>query len=494
MTSRKRDESPKPVAPAEADAADAGKDKVEAKVKFVPPPRPEGLQRSVLNLYGVLAASVLVWAIIGQSMMHPVPEGKFEKKDGKVIDINDFDASDLGPYPKCHPHHEEHKVAGENGTVTWVKNSDAAKGGPFPVGHPENPDWVKKADGLMKADNKENRFKWKGLQVNFHLLVLATVTVFLGSKHGLWIFTEPAETREAGPPVLQSEDAYWFPVLGSGMLLGLFLVLKYLGTYWIKTLITCWIVMICTVGIGKNTDAVVAVYKKARAKPLFRIPYFDEEVTLLEIAGSGVGACMAACYIYSQNWIVNNVFGLSFCLLGIRMIGISSIKVGVIMFIGLFFYDVFWVFGSKSVFGSNVMVSVATGVEAPIKLLFPRDLSGCGTLRNSMLGLGDIVVPGIFIAFLAKWDAVKMGEKASTSFVYLNTVMVAYFLSLVTTVSIMLFFNAAQPALLYIVPYVLIATFGVAASRGELKELWKFEIPDESAEAEEAKKDEKKED
>merc|ERR1719159_1978088 len=116
------------------------------------------------------------------------------------------------------------------------------------------------------------------------------------------------------------------------------------------------------------------------------------------------------------------------------MIGLNSVKTGAIMLIGLFFYDVFWVFGSKSVFGSNVMVSVAMGVDAPIKLMFPRDLGGCGFLRHSMLGLGDIVLPGIFIAFLAKFDAVKIGEKASTSFVYLNTVMVSYVLSLVTTV------------------------------------------------------------
>merc|ERR1712054_248590 len=126
-----------------------------------------------------------------------------------------------------------------------------------------------------------------------------------------------------------------------------------------------------------------------------------------------------------KNWIVNNIFGVSFCLLGIRMIGLSNIKVGAILPIGLFFYDIFWVFGSKSVFGSNVMVTVAKGVEAPIKLMFPRSYAGCGEHNHSMLGLGDIVVPGIFIAFLAKWDAVKIADKAMNSFVYLNTAMVA---------------------------------------------------------------------
>merc|ERR1719450_1080512 len=119
-------------------------------------------------------------------------------------------------------------------------------------------------------------------------------------------------------------------------------------------------------------------------KPLFRLPFVDEDVRPLEVLGWCVGAAMAAAYVMGdpKNWIVNNIFGVSFCLLGIRMIGLSNIKVGAILLIGLFFYDVFWVFGSKSVFGSNVMVSVATGVEAPIKLMFPRHLGGCGDLKH----------------------------------------------------------------------------------------------------------------
>merc|ERR1719197_1447931 len=105
------------------------------------------------------------------------------------------------------------------------------------------------------------------------------------------------------------------------------------------------------------------------------------------------------------------------------------------MLVGLFFYDIFWVFFSKGVFGSNVMVTVATGVEAPIKLMFPRHLGGCGDLKFSMLGLGDIAVPGIFVAFLAKWDAMLLGRGKAASFVYLNVTMVAYVLSLITTVA-----------------------------------------------------------
>ena len=44
------------------------------------------------------------------------------------------------------------------------------------------------------------------------------------------------------------------------------------------------------------------------------------------------------------------------------------------MLAGLLLYDVFWVFGSKSVIGDNVMLTVATSdiISGPTRLLFPR--------------------------------------------------------------------------------------------------------------------------
>lgn len=73
---------------------------------------------------------------------------------------------------------------------------------------------------------------------------------------------------------------------------------------------------------------------------------------------------------------------------------------GCILLLGLFFYDIFWVFGT------DVMVTVAQSFEAPIKLMFPQDLleNGLSAKHHAMLGLGDIVVPGIFIALLLRYD------------------------------------------------------------------------------------------
>ena len=125
--------------------------------------------------------------------------------------------------------------------------------------------------------------------------------------------------------------------------------------------------------------------------------------------------------------------------------------------------------------------------------MFPRGQNGCGDLEFSMLGLGDIVVPGLFIAFLAKFDVTRVEKGPLSMCNYLNITMVAYCLSIVTTVVVMLFFNAAQPALLYIVPFILISSMLTAVAFGEVKQLMDFEIFDENEEEEE-EEDKKKED
>eukprot|EP00747_Dinoflagellata_sp_TGD_P116204 gnl/TRDRNA2_/TRDRNA2_172319_c1_seq2.p1 gnl/TRDRNA2_/TRDRNA2_172319_c1~~gnl/TRDRNA2_/TRDRNA2_172319_c1_seq2.p1 ORF type:complete len:525 (+),score=139.31 gnl/TRDRNA2_/TRDRNA2_172319_c1_seq2:81-1577(+) len=464
----------------------------EKKPAFVAPPRPEGCRKSVLNFYGVLAASVLLFVFTAQLMKNPVEEGKFRKKDGTLMSIDDFDPVVLGPYPKCHKHNGEYEqVNNSTGKKEWVKIADAPSKGPFPVGHPENPEWKAKAEKDAAEDARATMFQWKGLQPSLHLLALAVVCVHVGSQHGVYLFTVKPDSEEGKgeSQILQSEDAYWFPVMGSIFLFGLFIVYKYIGSDWIKFLVSCYVVFMCCFAFGANAGQFVDLVKEKTGKVLFKVPYFDLEVKPFDLVGVAIGAVMSVGYLMTKNWIINNVFGLSFCLMGLKTIGTSSFKTGAIMLIGLFFYDIFWVFGSTPVFGSNVMVTVAKGVEAPIKLMFPRNLDGCGNLQFSMLGLGDIVVPGIYIAFLAKWDAVLIGQKKAKSMVYLNVTMVSYALALVTTVGVMLIFNAAQPALLYIVPYVLLTSVALALVRGEFKDLWNWEIPSEDEKEKEGGKD-----
>lgn len=124
-------------------------------------------------------------------------------------------------------------------------------------------------------------------------------------------------------------------------------------------------------------------------------------LALLSLLASGY-------HFYSQNWQLSNAIGLSFAFNAISLMRIDSFRTGTILLAGLFLYDIFWVFYSSKAFGKSVMVSVATDFQAPIKLVYPKD--GLAAFLHAsaqgftMLGLGDIVIPGIFISLALRFD------------------------------------------------------------------------------------------
>jgi minor histocompatibility antigen H13 len=123
----------------------------------------------------------------------------------------------------------------------------------------------------------------------------------------------------------------------------------------------------------------------------------------------------------------------------------------------LFFYDIFFVFGT------DVMLTVAKNIDAPIKLQFPRDYSG-EKPQFSILGLGDIVIPGIFVSLCLRYDFLRSidpkkfeklveADDAGDLIKYLNNtshnapksyfiaVNIGYLIAIICTVIVMLVFN-----------------------------------------------------
>lgn len=143
-------------------------------------------------------------------------------------------------------------------------------------------------------------------------------------------------------------------------------------------------------------------------------------------------------------------------------------------------------------------------IIGPIKILFPRSLTPSeetGKIDLALLGLGDIVIPGFFLSLLLRFDAEQ--AKVPTSYTdvhasfpkpYFHSALIFYILGMSTTMAVMIFFNAAQPALLYLVPACLLSSLGCATIRGELKELLAYSEEPEEEEEEEKDKDESKKD
>ncbi|KAK6030921.1 signal peptide peptidase [Ostertagia ostertagi] len=149
---------------------------------------------------------------------------------------------------------------------------------------------------------------------------------------------------------------------------------------------------------------------------------------------------------------------------------------GSLLLVGLFIYDVFWVFAT------DVMTSVAKGIDAPILLQFPQDILRHGwkdASKHSMLGLGDIVIPGIFIALLRRFD-LRIGDKDTKKKqggrYFFSITVIAYAVGLLITMLVMHHFKAAQPALLYLVARAAFgATLFAVLSDRRAKELWNYD-------------------
>jgi minor histocompatibility antigen H13 len=310
------------------------------------------------------------------------------------------------------------------------------------------------------------------------LVIMALVPIFFGAFRSVRYHREQKESGEQTES-MSSKDAAMFPIIASATLFGLYLFFQIFSKEYINMLLTVYFFFLGIFALAHILSPVVY-----RLVPSW---FPNEQYHLVLTQGKGEAKieltnyefdrrdllCFAGCiiigiwYLIQRHWIANNLFGLAFALNGVEFLQLNRISTGCILLGGLFVYDIFWVFGT------NVMVTVAKSFEAPIKLVFPQDLLEKGLAANNfaMLGLGDIVIPGIFIALLLRFDVSQHQNRRT----YFYTSFIAYFLGLVATIFVMHYFKHAQPALLYLVPACIGIPLGLACLKGEVGVMFKYE-------------------
>jgi minor histocompatibility antigen H13 len=302
-----------------------------------------------------------------------------------------------------------------------------------------------------------------------------------------------------------------------------------------------------------------AIYAKASLRlHLHKIVTLKSPVDLLDLASMIVTIALVVYHTFvAKPWWLTNFMGFSFCYGSLQFISPTTSWTGTLILSALFFYDIYFVFFTP------MMVTVATKLDVPIKLLFPRP-DGCvmpiGAAEGSplmeeyleclakkrtmaMIGLGDVVIPGMMIAFALRFDlflfylhqqkrAIKEGKEAPRSDAseypnhmtqrakyltatggwgerfwtnrtlepvefkakrfpktYFYASLAGYVIGMMATLIVMQVAEHAQPALLYLVPGVLTSLWGTALIKGDLKLLWEYS----EAWEEDQDKDEKKE-
>ncbi|KAJ9155471.1 Signal peptide peptidase [Pleurostoma richardsiae] len=252
------------------------------------------------------------------------------------------------------------------------------------------------------------------------------------------------------------------------------------------------------------------------------------KIKLANIVGALAGSLIAYIYHITNSSLLANIVALGTCYGAFMIMSCTSFSVGSLVLLGLFVYDIVMVFFTP------FMITVATKIDAPIKLVFE------GESRASLLGLGDIVIPGIFICLALRFDLYRQYQKrikyvpteletvtqsdssentvtatqteyravkapfydpqgvwgewwwtrrtasskiqrgipridrSKFSKPYFYATLAGYTLGLITTLAVLLTFNHGQPALLYLVPGVVGAAWLTGLLRGELHEMWTY--------------------
>ncbi|XP_052021338.1 signal peptide peptidase-like 2B isoform X3 [Apodemus sylvaticus] len=178
-------------------------------------------------------------------------------------------------------------------------------------------------------------------------------------------------------------------------------------------------------------------------------------------------------------WVLQDALGIAFCLYMLKTIRLPTFKACTLLLLVLFIYDIFFVFITpfltKS--GNSIMVEVATGPsnsstheKLPMVLKVPRlntsPLSLCDR-PFSLLGFGDILVPGLLVAYCHRFDI-----QVQSSRIYFVACTIAYGLGLLVTFVALVLMQRGQPALLYLVPCTLLTSCTVALWRRELGAFW----------------------
>jgi len=214
-------------------------------------------------------------------------------------------------------------------------------------------------------------------------------------------------------------------------------------------------------------------------------------------------------------WITQNLMGLSICVVFLGVIHLNSIKIATILLLAAFVYDIFFVFITPFLFsGQSIMVTVATSGGPPSagpqyceKYPLDKDCQGGDPLPMlftiprvgdymggaSLLGLGDVVLPGLLVSFAARLDAAKrliaFHPATITNYDVGNTrvihawrmafggyfvpIMIAYGVGLMMANVAVYLMQMGQPALLYLVPCCLGTMVALALKRSEMGELWR---------------------
>ena len=135
--------------------------------------------------------------------------------------------------------------------------------------------------------------------------------------------------------------------------------------------------------------------------------YYIFDLNLYEITSLFLSGLLIIIYFITRHWVINDIICFCLAFTTLSFIILKSFMLCFVCLFAFFVYDTFWVFYSEKVFTENVMVVAATSIQIPIKIEFPILFSNNPIKNCMLLGLGDILLPGMVIKYCRRFDILK---------------------------------------------------------------------------------------
>ncbi|XP_006897872.1 PREDICTED: signal peptide peptidase-like 2C [Elephantulus edwardii] len=247
-------------------------------------------------------------------------------------------------------------------------------------------------------------------------------------------------------------------------------------------------ILIGIFGLGATTGLYSCLAPLASHLPLqlhaWSLPSHQACLQLPLLLLAGLCTTVTALWVAYRNedswaWLLQDTLGMAYCLLVLQRVRLPSLKNCASFLLTLLVFDVFYVFVTPFLTrtGESIMVEVALGPagslsheKLPTVLKVPRMRLSALTLCKqpfSILGLGDIVVPGFLVVYCHRFDV-----QIHSHHVYFIACTLAYAMGLLATFTAVVLTQTGQPALLYLVSCTLVTSLAVAAHRHELTLFW----------------------
>ena len=160
--------------------------------------------------------------------------------------------------------------------------------------------------------------------------------VYLGSTFSTKICSISGDKKKEGIETMKQKNAWMFPVMGSAVLFGLYLLFKFFNEKYLNVLLHIYFTLIGSFSIGQLIEEKIndkEPFKTFDGKNVLyipKIPYFNPEgasVSLLNIITFCLGLIVGVIYFMKKNWILNNILGMAFSVFGIENLTLGEYKV-----------------------------------------------------------------------------------------------------------------------------------------------------------------------